>query len=174
MPEPKRDIAKDRAMCEAATKGPWQYDGQHNEIVTPYGDKYWLIVSECRSAPDQDYPHDQFGHHYDANFAFIAGARDALPHYLTRTAEAESKVATVEAELDLNTKLLAGVVKERDHNARMVDAAVDLIDEVKMECPVSLELFGTPEDCENCLCGSEQSMKKWRDYLDQKAKEEER
>jgi hypothetical protein len=42
-----------------------------------------------------------------------AFARYCLPHYLTRTAEAEERVATVESQ--------------RDHAQRMVEAAIDLI-----------------------------------------------
>lgn len=67
---------------KSATQAPWEYDGMHNEIQTPHEDKYWLIVSECRTAPDQEYDEDQFGHHYDANFALIAALRNAAPALL--------------------------------------------------------------------------------------------
>lgn len=83
----KRDIKKDKELCEKATPGPWTYDGHHNEIHTL--DEYWLILSECRSAPDQNYSSDNFGHKYDANFAFIAEARTALPYYIQRAERLE-------------------------------------------------------------------------------------
>lgn len=71
------------ALCQAATPGPWEYDGQHNEITTPSKDSpYWLVLSESRSAPDQEFPVDDFGHHFDANFAFIAAARTAIPRLI--------------------------------------------------------------------------------------------
>lgn len=85
----KRDAKKDLEMCKRATPGPWHYDGMHNEIQTPYEDSFWLITSECRSTPDQDYPSDQFSHKYDANYAFIAMARDALPYWIKRAIRME-------------------------------------------------------------------------------------
>jgi len=87
----KRDWQKDWEMCQKATPEPWEYDGMHNEIVTPREDNYWLIISECRSAPDQEYQCDKFGHQYDANFAFIAEARQALPYWLQRVRELEEE-----------------------------------------------------------------------------------
>lgn len=89
------DLAEIKARCEAATPGPWDYDEMHQEITTPYSsDQYWLIVSEARQTPDQDYPVDQFGHTYDANFAFIAHAREDIPALL---AEVERLMEDVDA-----------------------------------------------------------------------------
>jgi len=73
-------IEEQIALCDAATKGPWRYDGMHNEIHSD-GD-YFLIVSECRSAPDQQYRQDEFRHQYDANFALIAAMREGYPAVL--------------------------------------------------------------------------------------------
>jgi hypothetical protein len=75
-------IREARKRCDAATAGPWEYDGMHNEITTPRGDAYWLIISECRSAPDQEYTRLRDGHQFDANFALIAAARTDLPDAL--------------------------------------------------------------------------------------------
>lgn len=74
-------IEEQLELCRQATPGPWEYDGMHNEIVTPAADsgQYWLIVSECRSAPDQTAEQDQFGHMFDANFALIAAMRQGYP-----------------------------------------------------------------------------------------------
>ena len=87
-----RNAEDDLKICNAATPGPWEYDGMHSEILTPGRDDYWLIISQCRSAPDQEYPTDQFGHKYDANFAFIALAREALPYWIKRAQELEKKL----------------------------------------------------------------------------------
>lgn len=77
---PDRAFDALKALCDAATPGPWHYDGMHPEITTPQGETYWLILSECRMAPDQkNAPVDQFGHYADPNFRFIAQARTALP-----------------------------------------------------------------------------------------------
>lgn len=66
------------ARCKAATPGPWEYDGMHNEIQCPQSeDSYWLIVSESRSAPDQ--AQKQTNSFFDANYAFIAAARSDVP-----------------------------------------------------------------------------------------------
>lgn len=70
-----------KALCNTATRSPWRYDGMHNEITAPYDkEKYYLILSECRSAPDQEFwTKDEFGHKYDANFDLIAKGRNVLP-----------------------------------------------------------------------------------------------
>jgi hypothetical protein len=81
-----RNAKDDLALCDKATPGPWKYDGMHNEIQTPRGETYWLIVSECRSAPDQEHPDDP---QYDANFDFIAMAREALPFWIARAEKME-------------------------------------------------------------------------------------
>ena len=86
---------------------------------------------------------------------------------ITRTAE-------LEAELDLNTKLLAGVAKERDHALRMVDGAVEAMAHRNclyvdvLEAPIPDKPCAywkttphTEESCRKCV----------RDYLDQKVKE---
>jgi hypothetical protein len=82
-----------RRLEAAASPGPWEYDGQHYEITTPKGEWYWLIMSECRSAPDQTCQADEYGHKYDGNFAFIAAARTAVPVLL-------AELARLQAELD--------------------------------------------------------------------------
>lgn len=85
-----RNAKDDLALCDKATPGPWEYDGMHNEIQTPRGETYWLIVSECRSAPDQGYPDDYSDvPQYDANFDFIAMAREALPYWIKRAEKME-------------------------------------------------------------------------------------
>ncbi len=75
-------LADIKARLAAATPGPWRYDGMHNEIARPTAEaeeRYWLIVSECRSAPDQTrHPTDQFGHAFDANFDLIAHMREDM------------------------------------------------------------------------------------------------
>jgi len=96
----ERNAKDDLALCDKATPGPWEYDGMHNEIQTPRGETCWLIVSECRSAPDQGYPDDYSDvPQYDANFDFIAMAREALPYWIERAVAAEKKIAELIADL---------------------------------------------------------------------------
>ena len=73
----KLDKIKER--LEAATAGPWTYDGMHNEICTPNDiGGYWLIVSECRSSPDQVARQNELGNYFDANFDLIAHMREDM------------------------------------------------------------------------------------------------
>ena len=80
-----------RAREQAATHGPWQYDGMHNEIQTPNGDDFWLIISELRRHEGEKLI-DRFGHTYNPNFEFIAHARQDVPALLDAL-EAEAKRA---------------------------------------------------------------------------------
>ena len=73
---------------------------------------------------------------------------------ITRTAE-------LEAELDLNTKLLAGVAKERDHARRMVDAAIGERVWNCIGCAIGCRVKPDKDECRQRI----------RDYLDAKAKE---
>lgn len=96
-----RDLKADLELCQKATPGPWEYDGMHNEIHTPQGEEYFLIISECRAAPDQEFICDSFGHHYDNNFAFIAAAREGWPEAIERAIKAEEEVVKLQAERDI-------------------------------------------------------------------------
>jgi len=89
-------LAAIRARCEAATPGPWGYDGQHDEITadSPDAEDYWLIVSQCRTAPDTA-PRDAFGHQYSADFAFIAHAREDVPYLLAEIERLRSENVTL-------------------------------------------------------------------------------
>jgi len=79
------DLEAIKERDKARTQGEWHYDGQHFEITTPSRPSdaggYWLIISECGPAPDQERkcPCDQFGHQFDANYAFIAHASVDVP-----------------------------------------------------------------------------------------------
>jgi len=74
----KHELAEIERRLAAITPPPWEYDGQHYEITTPQGESYWLILSECRGAPDQEFRCDEFGHRFDANFDFIAHAPEDM------------------------------------------------------------------------------------------------
>jgi len=84
------DVEKYEAMAEAATVGPWGYDGQHDEITSdnPNAPDYWLIVSQCRTAPDEA-PVDEFGHQYSPDLALMAAARTAVPELCAYIRELE-------------------------------------------------------------------------------------
>jgi hypothetical protein len=79
------DLAAIEARLAAITQGPWQYDGMHNEITTPEGDTYFLIISEVRRTPDEST--DRFGHYFDANFDFIAHAPDDMRRLIAALVE---------------------------------------------------------------------------------------
>lgn len=79
------EVEKLRGLEQQATGGQWGYDGMHNEIHYEgpnHDEPYFLIISECRSSPDQTIDDDQFGHHFDHNFAFIAKMRNLAPAML--------------------------------------------------------------------------------------------
>ena len=78
----QQELEAIKARCEATTPGPWEYDGMHNEIHAPQSDVYWLIVSELRSHPGETIT-DKFGHSFNANFNFIANARQDIPALLS-------------------------------------------------------------------------------------------
>lgn len=98
-------LAAIRARCEAATLGPWGYDGQHDEITadSPDAEDYWLIVSQCRTAPDAA-PRDAFGHQYSADFAFIAHAREDVPYLLAEIDRLRSELEAAKATSTDRTK----------------------------------------------------------------------
>lgn len=89
-------LAQIRQRCEAATPGPWGYDGQHDEITadSPDAKDYWLIVSQCRTAPNTA-PRDGFGHQYSPDFAFIAAAREDVPYLLGEIERLRSENTTL-------------------------------------------------------------------------------
>ena len=73
--------AEIRAQCEAATSGPWTYDGMHNEIhAYEAKNSAFLIVSELREHPG-DKPVEG-NPMYNADFDFIAHARQNIPAIL--------------------------------------------------------------------------------------------
>lgn len=78
-----------KARCEAATKGPWDYDGMHPEINAP--DEWGMIISMLRMHPGDEIL-DDFGHAFNPDFEFIANARDDIPWLLTQLAEREREI----------------------------------------------------------------------------------
>ncbi len=85
------ELSRLSEICEAATPGPWEYDGQHFEIHAPHSEGYWVIVSEECDAPN-DAPVDEFGHQYSPDYAFIAAARTAMPRLLAEMARLRPEV----------------------------------------------------------------------------------
>ncbi len=94
------ELAEIERLDKSRTEGEWRYDGQHNEITSPRSEDYWLIVSECRSAPDQQYECDEFGHQYDANFAFVAACSTAVPALLATIKRLRVVIARVYDHLE--------------------------------------------------------------------------
>jgi hypothetical protein len=115
----KRDIAKDRAMCEAATKGPWK----GGVYCVWAGEKY---VAGTKTGIGESAER--------ANMRFIAESREALPHYLTRTETAEQRVAEVEAGNAGFRKCLQGLVDAiREMEGDIPDSAMHTVYASEME-----------------------------------------
>lgn len=98
----KRDIAKDRAMCEAATPGPWHRrrkkvltDSQVDAIGQPWGKGLVVAGSVVVTSTIEGFRHLNTR---ELDAEFIAESRTALPHYLDRTELAE---AMLNAAVDL-------------------------------------------------------------------------
>lgn len=85
-----RNAAKDLAMCEAATPGPWK-TSQHDE--------YSLDIV---SVPEQEVIcwTDSFGQGARDGY-FIAEAREALPYWIKRAVAAETEVKKLAEALEL-------------------------------------------------------------------------
>jgi len=98
----KIDINEIRARCDAATAGPWYYDGTHNEIQVPGSvDDFLLIVSTLREHPNEKIT-DKFGHSFNPDFAFIAHARQDIPALLDALETALNFKAVMQEEHDAN------------------------------------------------------------------------
>ena len=80
------------ARANAATPGPWDYDGMHNEIHAYVAKEAWLII--CDEYVVGDGPTlDEFGHHENANFRFIAHARADIPRLIAEVRALRTQVA---------------------------------------------------------------------------------
>ncbi len=93
MSESKRDIAADKAMCEAATPGKWTV------LLRGCHELGYDIVGPRTGV------RGMFARREDANFC--AESHAALPHYIDRTKAAESRDAELEAMLDEALQILA-------------------------------------------------------------------
>jgi len=130
-------IAEIEARTGKATPGPWHYDGMHWEITCPQagaGESYWLIVSEARQTPDQDYPEDQFGHAFDANFDFIAHAREDVPLLLSALKAANERIMKLTKFLSrsmLTTEKAIATARQIDDDwAKMIRNGIEVLREV--------------------------------------------
>lgn len=74
------DLDALQALCDAATSGPWEYDGPRLAIFTPGRLGVCEFVdSDVEQAAD------------DANGAFIAAARDALPKLIAEVRRLQAR-----------------------------------------------------------------------------------
>lgn len=119
MSDVKRDLAADLALCEVATPGPW--------VVAPEGlwegDPLVRPRAVVRPRPDlaEKYPPGKYGAACREDrivttwlmrredVAFIAAAREALPHAIRRAMAAEARVEVVQENL---RKLMELVVQQ--------------------------------------------------------------
>ena len=101
-----RDIAKDKELCEKASKEPWEiredapdsvdgkviFRGKGNENRTIARFPYGNVVGKPKGWELRDKQYQELL----ANVEFIAAAREALPHYIGRTEKAEARVRELE------------------------------------------------------------------------------
>jgi hypothetical protein len=76
--EVKRDAAADLAMCEAATPGPWEWEG--NRYLYGHEDELVLITTIN-------------GEPLKGTKTFIAESSTALPHWIKRAQDAEKRIS---------------------------------------------------------------------------------
>ena len=146
MPDTKRDIAADRAMWEATTQGEWAVCmGSGMNLCTAiyaYNENNEMVmIADCLPdyflQPPEVAPKDHV-----PNMKWICEAHEAYPHYLTRTASAEARVATVEAD---NAKLQRKV----ERLTRYLGTA-DFTCPSKTTCPWTLNSDPPKDACIAC------------------------
>lgn len=119
-----RDWDTDKALCEAATEGPWYMDGPYwwsqtrcGSVVTEAGRRPVAVI-EGRSERDLEDAH------------FIAAARTALPYWLDRCAELEAEnerlrggfAALLEAAEDMRGYVSDYFAEKWDHDGELARA----------------------------------------------------
>lgn len=154
----KRDIASDRAMCEAATKGPWTSEekfvaqGEAPGLLAVSDEDLQIIAVVGEIGEQQNHP----------NAVFIAKAREALPYYIDRCEAAEAKVREVTAERDS----LRAELAERDAEcAAMRWALEELSDDANSDdnyCEATCDCIGREDECEY---SEEHCRTKWRNLV---------
>ena len=157
----ENEIREIRQRCEAATPSKWTYDGMHNEIhACDVENGAFLIVSELREHPGEKLL-DKFGHTFNADFEFIAHARQDIPALLDALKEANIKADEYEKrwfEIDAahsKTFIALCDMKKRVEAARAKCAAYEnairMIEEMPEQnlCPFCNN-YGEEEDC-NCF-----------------------
>jgi hypothetical protein len=89
--EPKRDVAADRAMCEAATPGPWSWKHSHSQ-GTPDDDEMSGLGLEVVGPPLAVLGDSGYSRAADARL--MAESREALPCYVEAVDKAASYLIT--------------------------------------------------------------------------------
>lgn len=91
-----RDLLKDKAICEAASAGPWKAHGQINRnmaVISDRGNILEVVSSESKEEDAQ----------------FIAAAHEGWPHAIDRAIAAEKE----NAELRKRVAFLENYLKEK-------------------------------------------------------------
>ena len=91
-PERRAELKR---LCEAATEGPWETDDCH-----VFADDGRALLAYLRPIPSMQ---DR-----DANAAFIAAARTALPELLDYADRLEERMRSLEADVDMLDQDLHG------------------------------------------------------------------
>jgi hypothetical protein len=108
-----RDLKADKVLCDAATPGPWKpyrwgrpSDDQYHVDTDPDNLNDIQTVATCKKGKSWLGMKPIASTEALANAAFIAAAREALPHYIERTKDAEAEVERLRQKLECAETLL--------------------------------------------------------------------
>ena len=136
-------LAEIRVREQAATPGPWEYDGMHNEIQAPYADKgFWLIISELSEHPG-DKIVSEHGHIFNSDFDFAAHARQDIPLLLDDRDYWKARAETAE----VRTEALKRAIKSNPEFACSICIHKKECDECADELACTLVSWKFEIDC---------------------------
>jgi hypothetical protein len=98
----KRDIKADLEMCEKATPGPWSKSRMDMDSYSCNEKGDYEIVAYVYRNPEPRIP--CFGLQFRNDAKFISESREALPHYIKRTMEAEDLLKATLEQLDVDCR----------------------------------------------------------------------
>lgn len=113
----KEERDRDKAICDAATPGPWEYtktvwaERSGTEDVCDLGNDAWVVTR----APALS--------RYDNDGAFIAAARNRLPVYIAALDEMDLRLALLVADCNVHEARARNLQRSGEHAAAVVAQA---------------------------------------------------